>query len=139
MQITQRYAHSLARFLVQQPANDSKQYLLLPIPASKHRRDTYGFNQCALLCEAMIPFLDTRFLYRSNILHRHEGSVSQTKLRRTERHSNVKDVFEVSASLHNKHVIIIDDVWTTGATINNARLALLESGAQSVVAFTIAH
>ncbi|MGM9998046.1 MAG: ComF family protein [Candidatus Bruticola sp.] len=62
----------------------------------------------------------------------------QKMLRRRERFQNVQGGYEASAEVQGKYLIIIDDVITTGATLEEAALALKKSGAAGVAAFTVA-
>ena len=57
-----------------------------------------------------------------------------------ERMKNIKNSFGVNSKerIQGRNIILIDDVWTTGATINEARQELLKAGAKNVIAYTIA-
>lgn len=114
-----------------------KQAVLIPIPSSKKRMKEKGFNQTFLVCDYLgtIPI-------RKDILIRTKHTPPQSRIKdKTERLKNSKNCFAVkkNADLVNKHIILFDDVTTTGATLSEARKTLLSSGAKNVTAITIAH
>lgn len=109
--------------------------LLVPIPASKKRLRERGCNQAALLASAIADHAPTRFEY-AEVLARTRNTVSQTKMRnKKERRMNVRGSFEVVnvEKLTDRIVIVIDDVITTGATMEEARRTLLEASAALIV------
>lgn len=117
--------------------------LLVPIPLSPARRRARGFNQCELLLEALQK-LDTaeNFAVEKNALVKTKDTPSQTKSGdRAARLTNLKDCFSVKnpSLVKDRDIILIDDVATTGATIEEARRTLLAAGARMVFGFTIAH
>ncbi len=90
---------------------------LFPVPLAKNRLRQRGYNQSEKLALGIqqktgIPIV-TKALSRRNFKQ------SQTKLRRQERQENVKNIFLLKndAEIKNKHVLLIDDVCTTGATL----------------------
>lgn len=116
--------------------------LLIPIPLSKKRLRERGFNQSELLAKEIIKNdlqklleLDTKSLLKI------KDTSPQTKISREKRLKNLADCFQVTKPeiIRGRNIILIDDVSTTGATLKEAHLTLLASGAKSVIAFTIAH
>jgi len=122
--------------------NDSP-ILLVPIPLSKKRSRQRGYNQAKLLTESIVALDDESSLKLApNILIRSRNTLPQTDMKsRKERLENVRGCFEVSNStnVRGKNIIVIDDVTTTGATLNEARRALLGHGASSVICIAAAH
>lgn len=118
--------------------------ILVPIPSSAQRMKERGFSQTDLICRELLKNMpaDTFSIsYTPKALHkiRETAKQSWSKSRR-ERLENLHGCFTADQSLvANKTVIVIDDVTTTGATIAEARRALVSAGAQRVLAFTIAH
>ena len=114
--------------------------LVLPVPLAPVRMRQRGYNQAALLATAYAP--RTKREVRSDILVRTRSAGSQTSLHRAERRANVAHAFEVSASglsaIAAEHLLLIDDVWTTGATALACADALLEAGARAVSVLTFA-
>lgn len=121
-----------------------QQRLLLPdalmaVPMSVKRFGQRGFNQADLIARSVsrilgIPFVDG--------LVRVGGEHQQHALNRSQRAQNMADAVRITApvaALENKHVAIIDDVITTGATVNAAACALLEGGVGWVSGWALAH
>ena len=113
--------------------------LVVPVPTSAARLRERGYNQAELLARGMAR-ISGRAL-APGLLERTRASGSQTALHPTERRANVARAFAVppgrAAELCGEHVIVVDDVWTTGATSLACVSALLEAGARiaSVVTF----
>lgn len=112
--------------------------LLIPVPL--HRRKAYhrGFNQSDLIAGGMS---ETAGLpVGKAILSRVQDTESQTHKTRLERIDNVTEVFRVQKpeQIAGKHVLLIDDVLTTGATLEAAGLVLLEAGAGNLSMATLA-
>ncbi len=98
-----------------------------------------GYNQSGLLCERIIK--DINIPYKKDILKRVVNNKSQTNLSREERMENVKGIFKVCEpeKINDKTILIIDDVLTTGATINECSKTLVENGAKEIIALTLAY
>lgn len=115
--------------------------VLVPIPLHKKRYRERGFNQAELISQALYKknpslfSLDTRNLIRSRYT-KPQAKISQ----KHERLSNISDCFEVrdSHNFHNKNIILVDDITTTGATIEEARKILKKAGAKNIYGFTLA-
>lgn len=111
---------------------------IIPIPLHKERFQQRGYNQSELLAhrvsdQLQIP-LDTRTLQRIRYTQ------PQVHLSARERQLNVADAFAVLANtqLIGQHVLLIDDVLTTGATLSAAAQVLLEAGASAVSGYCLA-
>ncbi len=117
--------------------------LLIPIPISKSRRAERGFNQSELLAEAIILHdVPKYFSYDRNTLIKIKDTGSQTKTRnKKERQKNLKDCFALrdATAIRGRNIILIDDVLTTGSTIEEAKRTLLRGDARKVIAITVAH
>lgn len=110
--------------------------LVIPIPLSKERRRERGYNQIEeILKQANIGF-DSTILTRAN-------RPAQTTLSREERVKNVYGVFTVVADLAptitGRRILLIDDVVTTGATLNAAKAALWPHQPTAVICLALAH
>lgn len=116
-------------------------YTLIPIPLSKERVRNRGFNQVDLVGKEIARCM-SEISYRTDILIRKKNTSPQTNTRsRTERLKNIKDCFAVQkSSLPLKtHILLLDDVTTTGATLAEAQKALRRAGFKHISAFTCAH
>jgi ComF family protein len=107
--------------------------IVAPVPLHWRRRRRRGFNQA----EALARHLG---LPCRNALRRLRSTPSQTDLPAAERHRNVRDAFAVrrGAGVNGRIVLIVDDVATTGATIEACARVLRAAGAQEVRALTAA-
>lgn len=112
--------------------------VLVPIPIHWWRRFRRGFNQTEVFANAISKKLKLPSL---NILQRVKNTAFQSKLSPAGRKLNLKDAFtakqELANSIKNKHVIIIDDLCTTGATLLAAAKILKKSGADKISALVI--
>jgi ComF family protein len=110
---------------------------IIPIPLHAARKRERGFNQA---CEIAKGFAYEHHLDVIDCLHRNHYTMSQTTLNIEERQSNVQAVFsfDKKENIINKRLLLIDDVFTTGATLEHCAEVLLEYGARSVSALTIA-
>jgi ComF family protein len=113
--------------------------LVVPVPTSRARRRERGYNQAELLAGALAA--RRGLLHAPWLLRRTRATATQTALHPGERRANVARAFAVPAGaeeeLRGEHVLLVDDVWTTGATALACASALLEAGARvtSVVTF----
>lgn len=112
--------------------------LIVPVPLYKSKQRRRGYNQAGLIAEFAGGILNIKTA--SDILVKISESKSQSALSRTERLSNVQDLFQVinAGSVNKKNVLIIDDIVTTGSTINQCSKVLKEAGARTVTAAVIA-
>ena len=102
------------------------------LPLHKSRFLSRGFNQVTQVWQ---PCLSS-FQVLNNVLVRNKNTSAQSQLSKTKRIKNLQQAFSCTANLEGKTVVIIDDIMTTGATLNAATLSLKEAGAKQVWAFT---
>lgn len=111
--------------------------ILIPIPLHPHRQNERGYNQSYLLALEVSRLIGVPVLEKG--LERTRETAVQAKLDFEERLKNVEDVFVVTTSdLTNKHIGLIDDVCTTGATLFSAAESLKSAGASRVTGLTFA-
>ncbi len=134
------WAPTLARLLHStpwaEPLMDAADWVL-PIPLSAHRLRERGFNQALLLARILAPAkTDATLLLR---LH---DTQAQSNLGRAQRLRNLQGALAVdplrAAALQGRSVLLVDDVMTTGATLQAAALALRQAGARTVSALVFA-
>lgn len=129
--------------------------ILIPIPLSKKRYRERGYNQAELICKKLIEIdstthlrysvdvkLEKNFSLEKNVLIKIKETEHQVNVKdRRERLKNLSDSFSVKNPeiIKGRNIILIDDVLTTGATLNEARKVLKQSGAKKIIAFTVAH
>lgn len=97
---------------------------IIPVPLHPKKEATRGFNQAEIIAEGMQEVLNIPVI--TDVLHRARYTESQTKKTREERLLNMKDAFEVKhrEKITGKHLLLIDDVLTTGATLEACAIAL---------------
>lgn len=112
--------------------------IVIPVPLCKKRLKERGYNQSFLLAKEICKTLG---LPLHDNLIRVKETPSQTSLDFIERQKNLKDAFKVNnkKEIKDKSVLLIDDVFTTGATARECSIALKNAGAKSVYVLTIAH
>jgi ComF family protein len=106
----------------------------VPVPLARERERERGFNQSALLAHALAPAWHC--LVWEDVLVRVRSTRTQTRLTPADRLRNVAGAFRATTAarrrLEGAHVVLVDDVVTTGATLNACAAALVLGGARIV-------
>ena len=112
--------------------------IIIPIPLHKKKLKERGFNQSLLIAKNWQKIIKLPLEKNTLIRQLHTGT--QTGLKKTERKQNLKNAFMIKNSnpIINKNILLIDDVHTTGTTLNEAARRLKNHGAKQVMALTIA-
>ncbi|MDD3101588.1 MAG: ComF family protein [Patescibacteria group bacterium] len=115
-------------------------FVLTPVPITRRKLAQRGYNQSSLLAEELSKEFNWPIM---EILTKIKDTKSQTNLNKEERENNVKNTFAIDkkfseAEIKNKNIILIDDVFTTGATLFEAAKILRQSGANEVWAIVLA-
>lgn len=110
--------------------------VLIPIPLGARRRRRRGYNQSERLAAALAARVGGRV--REDLLTRRRETPTQTALTPEERQANVAGAFVARAAARGLAPVLVDDVFTTGATLAEAATALLRAGALEVRAVTFA-
>jgi ComF family protein len=111
--------------------------LLIPVPAHRGRERQRGYNQAALLAEALAEHLSLPV--RPEALRRVRATPSQVGLDHLARRANVQGAFQADPRwIAGRRVAVIDDVCTSGATLEACAAALYQAGAVAVWGFTLA-
>ena len=103
---------------------------LLPVPLYKKRLKQRGFNQSVEVSHALKKAWDVPI--ETRLVRRIRETQSQTGLNMQARRRNMKGAFEVCAKIDHEHVVIIDDVVTTGSTVNELARLLKRNGVKKV-------
>lgn len=119
------------------PEWDSEPDMIIPIPLHPRRLRVRGFNQARLLAEQLGRAVGLEV--DSQLLSRVRYTRPQVGLSRLERQQNVSGAFEASSdAAAGRHVLLVDDVFTTGTTMFSAAKTLLAAGATAVSAYCLA-
>jgi ComF family protein len=112
--------------------------VVVPVPLHPRRLAERGYNQAALLAQPVARDLGATLVARA--LRRSRNTPQQARLERDERLSNVAGAFEVAdaAGVRGRRVLLVDDIATSGATLDACRRALLDGGARDVSALVVA-
>lgn len=132
-----RIAELLFRFIIE---NIDIEYILwpdviVPVPLSRKVFKERGFNQTEIIGRKIANYVKKPFL---NVIKKIKETQPQNKLGREERLKNLHNAFSTDVSFENKKVLLIDDVYTTGATMNEIAKVLLKKNAIEVRCLTIA-
>ena len=130
-------AHMLGQLLTERLIRDNVRPApsLLPVPLHPRRLRQRGYNQALELAR---PLLRNGWLLSRCSCQRKRYTAAQAGLPAHHRRRNLSDAFSVNNRLDGQHVLLIDDVMTTGATLNTLAHALKTAGADRVEAWVIA-
>lgn len=109
--------------------------VIVPVPLHRKKQKKRGYNQAEILAKEIgfrvgIP-VDT------TLIKRKKNTVPQKEFTRKERKKNLKNAFEVTGKVEGKRVLIIDDIYTTGSTIDSISILLKKAGAEKTYFLTI--
>ena len=109
--------------------------MIIPVPISERRLKERGYNQSEILCNEL-----PKDLVKTDVFARIEDTPHQTGLGRSNRLSNLKGAFKVldKKSIKGNVVLILDDIYTTGSTLNECARTLKSAGAKKVIGLTLA-
>ncbi len=122
IQLGEMYGKEIAQNSKYEPID-----LIIPVPLHPKKQKKRGYNQSECIAIGLSKSLSVP--YRTNILVRTVNTQTQTKKNKEERWKNVSGTFKLAQPkvVENKHILLVDDVITTGATIENCAITLLES------------
>ena len=120
-----------------QALGDCRAFLLLPVPSHPKRRRERGFSQTEDLARCLAQ--QNRAKLARHALQRTRNTPSQARLNAQERRSNVKNAFAARPEhVRGQHILLIEDIVSTGSTLQSCAAALRQAGAQSVTAWALA-
>lgn len=114
-----------------------KSDVIVPVPISRKKEKKRGFNQTEILADELSAEIGVTCC--KDMLKRVKNTVPQSKLTGMERKYNVMNVFKVNDkySIDGKNVLLVDDIFTTGSTIEECARTLMYSGADKVYYITL--
>jgi ComF family protein len=117
----------------------SKTDLLVPVPLHQSREVIRGYNQSEWFARGLAMGLGKKVL--PDIIVRYINTDTQINKSRTERWENVENCFRVRdpALIENKHILLVDDVVTTGATLESCAMAIMQKACTKLSILTLAY
>ena len=109
--------------------------MIIPVPMSKERMRERGYNQASLVAQAFSEYI--KVPYREDILIRHKNTKRQSGLWGMERATNILGAFS-SSDVFGKRILLLDDIHTTGNTIEECARTLKRAGAKEILGMVIA-
>lgn len=131
-------AKKFALYMVDQIKQFDHINLIIPVPLHKRRKQIRGYNQSLLICSALSTIINIPV--NNACLQRIKHTKSQTKLNVAQRLKNVTNAFRVvnKKEIKGKSILLVDDVITTGSTINSCAKQLKLNGAEEIFAMSVA-
>lgn len=112
---------------------------IVPLPLSKKKRRQRGYNQCDYIAEGLSQTTGIPVL--KDCVVRNKSNETQTHKTRDERWRNVEGIFSLANPelIEGKHILLIDDILTTGATLTNCAIAIKSGCNCRISVFTLAY
>ena len=110
--------------------------VILPVPIHRKRRNTRGYNQTEVIGNVLSKGLSVPI--RTDLIKRIKNTKAQKELNIEERQKNVRNAFAASKEVANyKSVLVVDDIYTTGSTIDEMAKELKKNGVEKVFFVTV--
>lgn len=130
------YSRLLAELLLDKLINAAKPDCMIAVPLHKNRLYRRGFNQSHELGKIISKRLKIPLV--NEVVHRIRETEQQAGLNAKQRRQNIRGAFAVVEPIKYKHVVLIDDVVTTGSTVNELARVLKKAGVQTISVWSIA-
>lgn len=127
---------ALGRFILQENNNINMPQVLIPMPLHPNRLRVRGFNQASLIARGISSVLG--ILVLQNLCRRVIDTAAQASLSRKQRLRTMRGVFKVSMPINYIDIAIVDDVVTTGATVNALASVFKKAGVGSIQVWSCA-
>ena len=128
-------ARSLGRWLIYSDVTD-----IVPVPLHYKKQRSRGFNQAVLIASALAHWMEimygVRIRVNNSLIERTEKTRPQKDLDPKYRYNNVHGAFAARADANGLRICLLDDIYTTGSTINEAAKVLKQAGAQYITFIT---
>lgn len=133
-----KYAGNLIGKSLEQSIRFKNVDAIIPLPLFEKKEKLRGYNQAQILCEGICEVLNTSII-ENNVI-RKIPTETQTRKGRTQRWENVADTFSIlnPDEINGRHVLLVDDVITTGATLEACGAAILKTGSAKLSIATLA-
>lgn len=113
--------------------------IIISVPMYKKKKNQRGYNQSELIAREIAQKVEN-IQYRNDILVKIKNTAKQSSLNKEQRKENLKNAYAIKNKeyIHNKNILIFDDIYTTGSTANECAKTLSEAGAKEIGILTIA-
>ena len=110
--------------------NLKKYDIIITVPLSMQRKKERGYNQSLLVAKEISKIIEVPI--KSKILYKTKNTIPQSSLNKEEREKNAKGVYKVTniKKIQNKKILLIDDIYTTGNTVNECAYMFIQKGIQ---------
>lgn len=108
--------------------NLKKYDIIIVVPISNQRNRQRGYNQSKLIGKEISKIVKVPII--ENVLYKTKNIVPQSSLNKRQRENNIKGAYKINSciNIQNKKILLIDDIYTTGSTINECARILIQSG-----------
>ena len=105
---------------------------IIPVPISKKRKKTRGYNQSLLIARKIAELTNLELM--NNCLVKIKNIIEQSKLNKEDRIQNIQGVYELKNKqlIENKNILLIDDIYTTGSTVNECSKILKQGNPKKI-------
>lgn len=105
---------------------------IIPVPISKKRKKTRGYNQSLLIARKIAELTDLELM--NNCLVKTKNIIEQSKLNKEDRIQNIQGVYKLKNKqlIENKNILLIDDIYTTGSTVNECSKILKQGNPKKI-------
>ena len=112
--------------------------IIIPVPIHKKRRLKRGYNQTELIAKEICKNISLEL--KTGVLIKQKNIKAQSELNKNERKQNIKNAFEIKNinEIIDKKILLFDDIYTTGSTVNECSKILKKAGAKQIGVLTIA-
>jgi ComF family protein len=143
--IARHLGRRLAATVAELPIDPGARVLVVPVPLYRTKRRQRGFNHAERIASALVRTLrhldrQHRWMMTRGVLHRQKPTESQSRLSPQGRRRNLRGAFAVrdAAAVRGQIILLVDDIYTTGATASACSRVLLRAGATAVWVATVA-
>ncbi|MBO5478652.1 MAG: ComF family protein [Clostridia bacterium] len=113
--------------------------IIIPVPISKKRKRQRGYNQSEMIAKQIAKQTE-KLEYRSDILYKIKDTLPQSLLNKEKREQNIQGAYYIKKEeiVQNKKILLLDDIYTTGNTVNECSRILKQAGTKEIGVLTLA-
>jgi len=128
----------IAHFQMSSNVENFKKYIVVPVPLEKKRMKWRGFNQAEEIARHLANYFKLSLLL--SVLVKTNPTIPQVNLSSKKREENLRGVFSIknAQSIQGKDILLVDDVYTTGSTMEECGRVLHQAGAKKIIGIAVA-